>query len=200
MPPADHDIDALKQQVCKYARLAYARQLAAGTGGNLSARCGDCAVVTPSGVSLGELEPGQLLVVDMTGEIVDEPRAYRPSKESAWHLTIMQQRLDVGGIVHLHCPYCVGASLVEVNWPAVTVTAAKYLRPAAVVPAGAPGSAELAAGISAAVDAADGQANLIILSAHGIVALGATVAEAFYVADVAEEAAKTALISLPRDV
>ena len=200
MPQADHELDALKQQVCKYAKLAYTRRLAAGTGGNLSARYGDRAVVTPSGVSLADLEPGQVLVVDMAGNVLGDARGARPSKESAWHLTIMQQRLDVGGIVHLHCPYCVGASLVEVNWPAVTVTAAKYLRPAAVVPAAAPGSAELAAGIDAAVDAADGQANLIILSAHGIVALGATVAEAFYVADVAEEAAKTALISLPRDV
>lgn len=200
MPQADHELDALKQQVCKYAKLAYTRRLAAGTGGNLSARYGDRAVVTPSGVSLADLEPGQVLVVDMAGNVLGDARGARPSKESAWHLTIMQQRPDVGGIVHLHCPYCVGASLADENWPSVTVTAAKYLRPAPVVPAAVPGSVELADGIAHAVRNGDEQANLIILAAHGIVALGATVAEAFHVADMSEEAAKTAVISWRREV
>ena len=198
MPHAEHDLDAATQQVCKYARLAYARQLAAGTGGNLSARCGDRAVVTPSGVSLMDLEPARLLVVDMAGKVVGDAGGHRPSKESAWHLTIMQQRPDVGGIVHLHCPSCVGAALVDENWPQITVTAAKYLRPAPVVPAAVPGSNELADGIVEAVRTAGEGANLVILAAHGIVALGSTIEDAFHVADMAEEAAKTAVIAMRR--
>ena len=50
-------------------------------------------------------------------------------------------------------------------------------------------------GIAHAIRKGDEQANLIILAAHGIVALGATIADAFHIADMAEEAAKTAVIS-----
>ena len=198
----DKDMDTVKTQLCSYARLAYERRLAAGTGGNLSARASaDCVLVTPSGVSLGELKPDQIVAVDMAGKAVGEARGYRPSKESSWHLQIMRARPDVGGVVHLHSPYCVGVSYIDPQWPGFTVTAAKYLRPCSrIVPASEPGSDQLASDIIDAVESSDGDANLIILAAHGIVALGATVREAFHIADLAEEAARTAVIGLKRDV
>ena len=200
MSQTDQDVDALKREVCKYARLAYDRKLAAGAGGNLSARAGDDLVlVTPSGLSLGELEPERIVAVDMAGKVVGDTPGCRPSKESAWHVKIMQRRPSVGGIVHLHCPYCVAASFLSEQWPRITVTAAKNLRTCPIVPAAAPGSDELARAIIDSVDSAPDNANLIILAAHGIVALGPTVQEAFYTADAAEEAARTAVIARGRD-
>ena len=200
MSQTDQDVDALKREVCKYARLAYDRKLAAGAGGNLSARAGDDLVlVTPSGLSLGELEPERIVAVDMAGKVVGDTPGCRPSKESAWHVKIMQRRPDVGGIVHLHCPYCVAASLINEHWTRITVTAAKNIKPCPAVPAATPGSGELAEAIMDSVESAPDNANLVILDAHGIVALGATVQEAFYVADAAEEAARTAVIAMGRD-
>jgi len=200
MSEEEQDIDALKEQLCRYARLAYERRLAAGTGGNLSARAGDnCVLVTPSGVSLGDLEPQHIIAVDMACKVVGEKRGGRPSKESSWHVRIMQRRANVGGIVHLHSPYCVGASMLDEQWPRITVTAAKNLRPCPIVPAAIPGSGELSGAIIDSVESAPDNANLIILEAHGIVSLGASVQEAFHIADAAEEAARTAVIAMKQD-
>lgn len=200
MSQADQDIDALKEQLCSYARLAYERRLATGTGGNLSARAGDdCVLVTPSGLSLGGLEPQHIVTVDMACKVIGEQRGCRPSKESSWHVKIMQRRANVGGIIHLHSPYCVGASMLDEQWPRITVTAAKNLKPCPVVPAATPGSDELSRAIIDAVESSADNANLIILEAHGIVALGANVQEAFHIADAAEEAARTAVIAMRRD-
>ena len=185
---------ALAGDLVRFARLSYERMLAAGTGGNLSCRLPDKsrALVTPSGVSLRDVVEDQLIVVNMQGVTQSGLTGLRPSKESSWHLAIFARCPDVNAVVHLHSPYSVAATSIDPCWPATTVTSRKYLGAAPVVPSAEPGSAALAQGVAeAAAGSSGGGPILILLCDHGIVTLGATVAEAFDTADLAEEAART---------
>ena len=57
--------------------------LVLGTAGNVSVRAGDRVVVTPTGGVFARLEPEQMTVVDLDGELVDGDLA--PTSELALH-------------------------------------------------------------------------------------------------------------------
>lgn len=75
------------------------------TMGNLSARDkdSDLVVIKPSGVPYEELSPEKMIVVNLSGEIVEGDM--RPSSDTATHLYIYRHRQDVGGIVHTHSTF-----------------------------------------------------------------------------------------------
>jgi L-fuculose-phosphate aldolase len=106
------------------AKRLYDHGLIAGLDGNLSARLGTRFILaTPSGVPKGELNPDDLVLLDVGAEnarrqqVPSNPRVARarrgmmPSSEMAMHLSIYAARPDVGAIVHAHPPTAVGLTL-----------------------------------------------------------------------------------------
>jgi L-fuculose-phosphate aldolase len=85
----------------------YARGLIAGPDGNVSVRLasGDI-LITPSGRSKGKVTAGSLIVVDITGRLIEGQS--RPSSEMRMHLRIYERRADVKAIVHAHPPTATG--------------------------------------------------------------------------------------------
>src|SRR5690349_13280596 len=63
-------LDREREQVAGAARRLAAAGLVAGTSGNVSARRDDRVAVTPTGGMLAELEPDQVTVVDLEGNVV----------------------------------------------------------------------------------------------------------------------------------
>jgi L-fuculose-phosphate aldolase len=86
-----------REQVAAAARRLAAAGLVAGTSGNLSARSGDHVAVTPTGAVLAELEPSQVTVVDLDGQVVDGDLA--PTSEAELHLGVYR-RYDAGAVVN----------------------------------------------------------------------------------------------------
>jgi methylthioribulose-1-phosphate dehydratase len=85
------------------ARTFYARGWAVGTSGNLSAvvdREPLRLAISPSGVDKGELEAGQILLIDQHGRVLSDHGA-KPSDESALHLMIVKER-GAGAVLHTH--------------------------------------------------------------------------------------------------
>lgn len=73
------------------------------TEGNLSVRCGeDRVLTTPSGVDKGRLQPQDLVVVSLDGEVVGTGR---PSTEVDMHLAVYAERPDLAAICHGHPPH-----------------------------------------------------------------------------------------------
>lgn len=100
---------AIRAEICQVCGLLYEKDLIAPLDGNVSARWGDAYLVTtPSGLFKGQLEPDDLVVTDMSGQIAPESVAphngHHPSSELRLHLEIYRQRPDVGAVVHAHPP------------------------------------------------------------------------------------------------
>lgn len=97
--------ESQRQELCAYGHRLWQRGWVAANDGNLSMRLPDGnLLVTPTGVSKGDLTPEMLLVCDLSGKLLEENPHYRPSSETKMHLRIYQERPDVGGVCHAHSP------------------------------------------------------------------------------------------------
>jgi L-ribulose-5-phosphate 4-epimerase len=75
------------------------------TWGNVSARDYDTGmiVIKPSGVSYKSMKPGDMVVIDPDGKIVEGK--YKPSTDAPTHLLLYKKWEAIGGIVHTHSSY-----------------------------------------------------------------------------------------------
>ncbi|MGD9885209.1 MAG: class II aldolase/adducin family protein, partial [Reyranella sp.] len=100
----------VRDAICALGAKLAARGLCPGTSGNISARVADGWLMTPTNSSLGELEPGQLSKLDMSGKHVGgDP----PTKEALLHRSVYDVRPKDGAIVHLHCTHAVAISCLD---------------------------------------------------------------------------------------
>ena len=83
-----------------------------GTSGNLSVRCENGMLITPSGMAYSILEPGDIVYVDAAGKH-HGPRL--PSSEWRFHHDIYQARPTAVAILHAHPTAC--AALACLNKP-----------------------------------------------------------------------------------
>lgn len=164
-----------------------------GTAGNLSARVegSDLFVITPTSLPYETLCEDDLVVVDMTGKIVEGKN--RPSMESTMHLSIYRHRPDVRAIVHTHSKYATAASAMQgvSSVPIIDIETAMYIGGNVMVaPFAPPGSLELAKN---ATDYLGDRAG-VILEGHGAIAVGKTMNAAQVAADNVERACEIYLI------
>ena len=61
---------ALRDEICELGRSIFERGLTHGSTGNISARCGDGWLLTPTGSNLGRLDPARLSKLDWNGKIL----------------------------------------------------------------------------------------------------------------------------------
>jgi len=106
-----------RNDVAHACRRLAADGLVIGTAGNVSARAGENEVaVSPTGAVLGELEPEDVTVVDMEGEVVAGD--LEPTSELDLHLGVYR-RYDAGAVVHTHAPMATALSCVLDELPCV---------------------------------------------------------------------------------
>jgi len=167
------------------------RRFTHGRTGNLSVRLGDTLLVTPTGVSLGALDPDELAIVSLDGEHVG---GAKPSKEAFLHAAMYRARPQDGAVVHLHSTYSVAVSvLADVDrddvLPPLTAYYVMRVGRLPLLPYHAPGDDALEP-IAERV-AADHQA--LLLANHGPVVAAGDLAQA---ADAVEELEETARLFL----
>ncbi len=186
--------DGIRQQLVKYARLAYSRHLVRGSGGNFSARVDSGRMlITPTGVSLGDTEPTSLVEVDIASYACQSPAGYQPSKEYRYHADILRLRPDIGAVLHVHPPHATAFAVKKRDIPMLTDAAFKQ-RPIPRVSFAPSGSDTLQQRVADAITTNPGCAALL-LEEHGLVTLGITVVAAFYLADLVEELAHIACLA-----
>lgn len=93
---------ALKEEVFKANLELVQRHLTLCSWGNVSAidRDKGVMVIKPHNISFDSLRPGDMVVVDLNGVIVDGKR--EPSYDAAMHLALYKNFPLIGGIVHSH--------------------------------------------------------------------------------------------------
>ena len=161
-----------RRQLAALGRRMGADGLCVGTAGNLSVRCGEVIVITPSGIPYEETEPEHMCVVSVSGEVVDAPAP--PSSEVPMHLAVYRAS-SAGAVVHTHAPVATALSTVVTELPAIHYVIAGLGGTVRVSPYETFGTEELAANMSAALSDRTG----VILQNHGTITYGRTLRQAY---------------------
>jgi len=181
----------LREEICELGRSIFQRGLTHGSTGNISARCADGWLLTPTGSSLGRLDPGRLSKLDWSGKLLSGDA---PSKESFLHLAMYQERERNGAVVHLHATHSVAVSVLEDLdpddlLPPLTAYYVMRIGTLPLVPYYAPGDL----GLAEAVRGYARRHHALLLANHGPVVGGSSLAAA---ADAVEELEATAKLYL----
>ncbi len=179
----------LREAICEVGRRLWMRSQVAANDGNISARMADGTILcTPSGVSKGFMEPGQLVRLTPDGRVIGDGR---PSSEAMLHLVCYCARRDVCGVVHAHPPYATAFAALGRALPT------RYLTEIAVslweVPCtefARPGTTEVAEVALPMLETADA----FLLRNHGPVTVGRDVWEAHHRMEWVEQGAQVAAI------
>lgn len=192
----DERIASLKEELSEFSRRAFNRGLVSGTGGNMSVRIPDTdkVLITPSGISLGDIEPEINLLVNLEGSVVDSPPGLKPSKESSFHLAAYRTRPDVMAIAHLHPPFATAFANKGRPLPLVTVSSRVVLKDVPWVESALPGSRELYEFVCEALEKHPG-VRALLMKEHGVLTLAADLKTAYYLTDLVEDTAKIAYVA-----
>jgi ribulose-5-phosphate 4-epimerase/fuculose-1-phosphate aldolase len=182
---------AARDALCRLGRSLFERGLTHGSTGNLSVRTDGGFLMTPTGASLGDLDPARLAELDAAGVHV---RGDPPTKEAPLHLAMYRERPRDRAVVHLHATHSVAASvLADVDpanvLPPLTAYYAMRIGTLPLVPYFPPGDAALAV----AVGERAARHHAVLLANHGPVVSGTSLAAA---ADAIEELEATARLWL----
>lgn len=116
----------LKKEVLE-ANLALPKYgLVTFTWGNVSgiSREDGLVVIKPSGVEYDQLSIEDMVVVDLSGKVVEGK--LKPSSDTATHLKLYQAFEAIGGIVHTHSPWATTWAQAGKGIPALGTTHADY--------------------------------------------------------------------------
>ncbi|MEO8345428.1 MAG: 3-oxo-tetronate 4-phosphate decarboxylase [Betaproteobacteria bacterium] len=180
-----------RDAICALGRSLFERGLTHGSTGNLSVRTDGGFLMTPTGSSLGALDPERLSVLNRNGEHVSGDA---PTKEMQLHLAMYRERPRDDAVVHLHSTHSVAVSVLadvdpEDVLPPLTPYYAMRIGRLPLLPYFPPGDAQLAA----IVGAAAARHHAVLLSNHGPVVSGVSLAAA---GDAIEELEATARLWL----
>jgi L-fuculose-phosphate aldolase len=178
-------------EICRVGKIVYQCGFVAGCDGNISVRTGrNTVLATPTGISKGMMEPGDLVTVDMEGRQTGGDR--RPSSELGMHLLFYRMRPEVRAVVHAHPPTATGfaAAGLALDEPLVaevvvtfgSIPLARY---------GMPGTSDLADSLSPLVPTHDA----ILMAHHGVVTCGPDLLSAFMKMEKVEHYAKIVAVA-----
>ena len=155
--------------------LIHAKGLVSGSGGNISLRCDDGILITPSGRSLESLKEEYLVL----------------SKEWRMHLACYHARPDVSALVHVHSSNAVAVSCMKdadssCAIPVYTPGYSMRVGELPLLPYMTPGSVELCDHVFPLI----AERNSVLLANHGPLAVGRSMEEALNIIEEIEDEAK----------
>ncbi|MFL6567290.1 MAG: class II aldolase/adducin family protein [Burkholderiales bacterium] len=139
------------------------------------------------GYGFEEATPERMVLVDQDLKPVTTIGGGRPNPGTRFHIWIYRNRPDVKAIVHTHAPNasalaCTGSSLKTIHMDSAMLHGTAHLTEWPGVP--------VADDEGRIISAALGEAKTILLANHGLLAAGASVEEATYLAVFFERAAR----------
>lgn len=189
----------LRDLLAQRGKSLHDRGYAHGSSGNLSVRLDDDAIlITPTGSSLGRLDPARISKVDASGaHVAGDP----PSKESFLHLAMFSERPKARAIVHLHCTCAVAVSCfahpgTRDAIPPITAYHVMRVGKLPLIPYFRPGDRALAEAVRAEAK----QHKAVLLANHGPVVSGSSLDDAVDNAEELEATAKLMLLLGERPV
>ncbi len=174
------DESTLREHALQAVRKLDALGLNRGSTGNLSLRCMrhgvDGMLITPTGMGADDLRAQDLVWVGFDGTVQGD---WRPSSEWHFHQAILQGRADVHAVVHTHSVHATALACLERELPPFHyMVAVAGTDTIPCVPYHTFGSEALSAAVATVLR----DRNACLLAHHGLVAAGATLAQAMKIA------------------
>ena len=182
----------MRDDITRLAKSMYDRGLTFGSSGNISARIEGGWLMTPTGSTMGNLDPAKISKLDDGGNLISgDP----PTKETFLHIAMYEERPNAGAVVHLHSTHSVAVScMADVDpknvLPPITAYYVMKIGTLPLVPYFAPGDLNLAKAVREM--ASDHHA--VLLANHGPVVAGKSLEDAVYATEELEETAKLFLM------
>ncbi|OZC59546.1 L-ribulose-5-phosphate 4-epimerase [Rhodococcus sp. 06-470-2] len=187
-------IEKIRRDVCTLHAELMRYGLVVWTAGNVSARVPgrDLMVIKPSGVSYDDLTPGNMVVCDLYGKVVEGDHA--PSSDTEAQAYVYRHLDHIGGVVHTHSPYAVAWAARGEPIPVVTTMCAdEFGGDIPVGPFATIGDDSIGRGI---VDTlADSRSPAVLMQNHGVFAVGPTARSAVKAAVMCEDVARSVHLS-----
>ena len=178
--------------IVQMAKSLFDRGLTFGSSGNISVRMEDGWLMTPTGCSMGNIEPEKISKLDVNGNVISgDP----PTKESFLHLAMYEKRPQDLAVVHLHSTHSVAVScLDDINpknvLPPITAYYAMRIGTLPLIPYFPPGDIKLAKVVREMAS----EHHAVLLANHGPVVSGKSLQDAVYATEELEETAKLFLL------
>jgi len=182
----------IRDDIAKLAASIYNRGLTFGSSGNISVRLDDGWLMTPTGSSMGEIDPARISRLDESGQHISGDQ---PTKETFLHLAMYRERPKAGAVVHLHSTHSVAVSCLHDIDPAdvlppITAYYVMKIGQLPLIPYFAPGDLNLAR----AVGEMASKHHAVLLANHGPVVAGSSLRDAVYATEELEETARLFLM------
>ena len=184
----------LREEIATLGKSMFDRGLTCGASGNISARLSDGSVlVTPTGVTLGRLDPARISRLDAGMRHIGGDA---PTKEVPLHAAFYETRAGTGAVVHLHSTHSVALSMLpdtdpDCAIPPLTAYAVMRVGKVRLLPFFVPGDPAM----GEAVRGLAGRRSAVLLANHGPVVAGKDLEAAVFAMEELEETAKLALLT-----
>ena len=182
-----HEVSALHHELVRYGLVVW-------TGGNISARVPDSElfVIKPSGVGYDELDPMNMILCDLDGNVIaGTPGSERnPSSDTAAHAYVYRHMPAVGGVVHTHSPYATAWAARGESIPCViTAMADEFGGEIPIGPFAIIGDDSIGRAIVATLEGHRSPA--VLMQNHGVFTIGGNAKAAVKAAVMTEDVART---------
>jgi ribulose-5-phosphate 4-epimerase/fuculose-1-phosphate aldolase len=149
------------------------------SAGNITLRDQDGNIaITPSGIKYDVMDPADIVVIDIDGNIIAGKEGLKPSSEYRLHISILRDLPEVNAVIHTHSLYAMTFASLGKEIPIVCIELLIAGGPIPVAPYCIPGSDEI--GDSAAkIFLERPELKGLLMKNHGMVAIGASLDEAF---------------------
>lgn len=186
------DDPTLRSRIIAFARQLEPAGLSVNRSGNISARCSDGFLITPTGMVYERLDPSDIVLVSLDGAVGEGQRV--PSSEWRFHLAVYQDRPEIGAVVHCHSTHATALACTGRDIPAFHyMVAAAGGDSIACAPYATFGGEALARNVAAALS---GGRRACLMANHGQLACGADLDAAFALAKEVEELARQYVLAL----
>lgn len=187
------ETNLLRTEIVHYAGSFFRRGFTVGSSGNISVRCKEGYLVTPTNACLGDLVADRISLVSPDGEHLS---GETQTKEMPMHMAVYRGRPQTVAVVHLHSTWATLLSALASTdpnnaLPPITPYAVMRLGRVPVLPYCRPGGDAVVDHIERAV----AHHNAILLANHGPVVAGNTLAAAVFASEELEETAKLVLLA-----
>lgn len=182
----------VRDDICRLARSMFERGLTFGSSGNISVRLDDGWLMTPTGTTMGSLDPARLSKIALDGTHISGDA---PTKEAFLHRVMYDKRGTAGAVVHLHSTHSVAVSCIaDIDprnvLPPITAYHVMKVGTLPLIEYFPPGDVDLARAVGEM--ASDHHA--VLLANHGPVVAGKSLADAVSATEELEETAKLFLM------
>jgi len=181
---------SLRQSVVDHCRKLNETGINQGTSGNISVRCRDGMLISPSGMPYDQMRAEHVVFADFDGRYQG---GTKPSTEWRFHADIFRTRPETQAVVHAHPTYCTVLAIRRLDIPPlhymVAAAGGSNIRCADYATFG---TSQLSRNALAALEGRDA----CLLANHGMIAIGSSLAKALWLAVEVEALARQYVISM----